>query len=391
MLKQYLKRKRAKDNLMKCFRQGGIFLKYHRNERDYRLFPKIVNVGFEEEYIVYHFKLLTGINPDVMHKNHFVFRQVFGENVDIEKEPDDKSVTLKVYKKGLPSFVTFDFHSLNETMKNYDIPIVMGVDQGNQMNVFDLKKFHHVQITGVTNTGKSVYLKTILTSLCLYFPPNELNLYLGDMKRTELTLFKNLLHTKKTVTNIRDLETMLLELMQEVDKRYELMEQYEVSHMDDVNKIIEKSLPYVICMIDEFGLCAESKEVLKLVQDLTSIARAANVYLFLSLQRADSTVISGIAKNNLGVKISFKQSSNINARVAGVEGVEELKLSDKGRAIMDVGSSIKKIQTPFITTEQVKSLIKPYIQSRPTIPEIQEEVNDPLQADEIFGVVSTDE
>lgn len=88
-------------------------------------------------------------------------------------------------------------------MKSYDIPIVMGVDQGNQMNVFDLKKFHHEQITGTTNTGKSVYLKTILTSLCLYFSSNELNLYLGDMKRTELTLFKNLLHTKKTVTNIK--------------------------------------------------------------------------------------------------------------------------------------------------------------------------------------------
>jgi DNA segregation ATPase FtsK/SpoIIIE-like protein len=39
------------------------------------------------------------------------------------------------------------------------------------------------------------------------------------------------------------------------------MEENEVSHMDKVNKLIHKPLPYIICVIDEFGLCAGLKRI----------------------------------------------------------------------------------------------------------------------------------
>ncbi|ASV70164.1 MULTISPECIES: FtsK/SpoIIIE domain-containing protein [Cytobacillus] len=387
MFKEYLMKKKAKSKLNKCFRQGNICLKYKKEERTYRLFPKILNVRFDKDCTVYRFVLLTGIHPDTVYKNTFVFHQVFNPHIHLENESDDKTFTLKVYDKGLPSYTSFNFPAFKEIMKKYEIPILMGVDQSNQIRAFDLKKFHHVQITGVTNTGKSVYLKTILTSLILYFSSEDIHFYLGDMKRTELTLFKNIKHTKQTATNLEDLLIMLLFLKQEVEKRYELMEAHEVSHIDEVTNLTKITFPIIICMIDEFGLCAQNKEILKVVQDLTSIARAANVYVFLSLQRADSTVVSGIAKNNLGVKISFKQSNQINAKVAGVPGVEQLKLSEKGRAIMDIGSEIKKIQTPLIRTEEVKELISPFRQK-----EAKKENNAVVQQEEkIFGIVSEDE
>jgi DNA segregation ATPase FtsK/SpoIIIE, S-DNA-T family len=305
--------------------------------------------------------LPVGVDPSLLEKKLYVFRQVFGEHIEIERIKDDKAFTLKIYNSGLPSFVPFDYKAFKTYSEGCEIPIIMGSDQSGKLNVFDLKKFHHVQVTGITNTGKSVYLRAILTVLTLHFSPKQLHFYLADLKRTELTLFKKLQHTKKTVTNVSELEIMLLEVLQEVEKRYSLMERYEMAHIDDVNKIIiEDPFPYIVVMIDEYGLCSDSKEVLKLVQDITSIARAANIYLFLSLQRVDSTTITGIAKNNLGVKISFKQSNGINAKIAGVQGVEELKLSDKGRCLMDIGSEIKTIQCPFISVEQTKELIKPF-------------------------------
>ena len=365
MIREFLQKKRGKKELLKCFRQGGIYLKYERNEQEFYVYPKIHSVVFKDNCREYCFTLPVGIDPSLLDKRFYVFRQMFGPNVFLEHVGNDKSFTLKVFKNGLPSLVKFDFDKFKPKMETCNIPIIMGVDHTGEFNVFDLKKFHHVQITGITNVGKSVYLKAILTALALYFSPDQLHFWLADLKRAELTQFKSLAHTQHTVTSLDDLENMLHLLLDEVNRRYELIEEYEVSHLDEVNKQLEKPLPHIICMIDEFGLCSESKEILKLVQDLTSIARAANVYLFLSLQRADSTVITGIAKNNLGVRISFKQSNGINAKIAGVEGVDKLKLSDKGRAIMDVGSEIKLIQCPLITTEEVKSLIKPYIVDKP--------------------------
>lgn len=385
MIKEYFRKQKAKQDLTRCFRQGGIYIKFTRNEKDYFVFPKIHNLTFRDNHTEYFFTLPLGIDPALIFKKAYVFRQLFGENIEFD-QINDKAFTFKIHKSGLPSMAAFDYDQFKEKAKKADIPIIMGVDQAGELNVFDLKKFHHVQVTGITNTGKSVYLRAILTALSLYFSSQEIHFYLADLKRTELTLFKRLQHTKKVISGTKfvELELMLLEVLEEVEKRYSLMERYEVSHIDEVNKKIEKPFPHVVVMIDEYGLCSECENILKLVQDITSIARAANVYLFLSLQRADSTTITGIAKNNLGVKISFKQSNGINAKIAGVEGVEDLKLSEKGRCIMDVGSQVKKIQCPFVSVDEVKKLIKPFIND---IPAATKAIESPINENELFGVL----
>lgn len=362
MIKEYLERKKEERKLRRAFRQGGIYLHYERNEKNYFVFPKIHSVSMTDEVTEFVFTLPTGLDPSLLDRHFFVFRQTYGEQVELEPiHQNDKSFSLKVFKKSMPSFVKFDFEAFKESAETekVEIPIVMGQDRSGKCCIFDLKKFHHVLITGVTNTGKSVYLRSVLTFLSMYFSSNELELWLGDLKRTELTLFRKLQHTKEMVTNLDDLEIMLLELKNETEKRYSFMEKEEVSHASDLKKT---KFPVIVCMIDEFGLCAESKTILQLVQDLTSIGRAANVYLFVALQRADSTTTTGVMKNNLGVKISFKQSNSVNAKVAGVSGVENLTLKDKGRCVMDVGTTIKTIQTPYLTPEEVKSLTKGFYQ-----------------------------
>lgn len=391
MIKEFFLKQKAKKALTRCFRQSGIYLKFTHKEKDYYAFPKIHSLTFKENHIEYFFTLPLGVDPGLLDKKKYVFRQLFGENIEFQKK-NDKAFTFKVHRSGLPSMVRFDFEQFQEKAKKCDIPIIMGVNQAGELNVFDLKKFHHVQITGITNTGKSVYLRAILTALSLHFTPQQIHFYLADLKRTELTLFKKLQHTKKVIsgTDFTGLENMLREVLEEVEKRYTLMERYEVAHLDEVNEILDNPFPHVIVMIDEYGLCSENDTILSLVQDLTSIARAANVYLFLSLQRADSTTITGIAKNNLGVRISFKQSNGINAKIAGVEGVEDLKLSEKGRCIMDVGSEVKKIQCPFIDVPEVKKLIKPFIIALPqpmAAGAEKEPTESQPEANELFGVL----
>lgn len=385
-MKEYLQKKRAKKELNKCFRQGGIYHKYKRSEKDYFIFPKIHSYSVKSNYNEYVFTLPLGVDPALLDKKGFVFRQLFGERVEVSSIlNNDKSFSLKVYTEELPSPLFFDLEEFKKKAEGCDIPIIMGCDMNGEWNVFDLKKYHHVQITGTTNMGKSLYLRSILVSLILTFSPEQVHFYLADLKRVELTLFKKIQHTKKTVTNLPDLEFMLQLILIEVERRYSLMEKHEVAHMDEVNELLDKPIPHIVIMIDEYGLCSESNEILKLVQDITSIARAANVYLFLSLQRADSTTITGIAKNNLGVKISFKQSNGINAKIAGVPGVENLKLEDKGLAIMDVGTEIQKIQCPFITVKELKEIIKPYIVD--VVQPLEEVQEIELDQNEIFGVL----
>jgi hypothetical protein len=50
MIKEYFRKRKAKNKLMRSFRQGGIYLKYERNEKHYFIFPKIRSVMFKDTH-----------------------------------------------------------------------------------------------------------------------------------------------------------------------------------------------------------------------------------------------------------------------------------------------------------------------------------------------------
>lgn len=136
--------------------------------------------------------------------------------------------------------------------------IPVGVDVDGELARIDLPEMPHLLIAGATGSGKSVQLHTILTALTKQMAPEDMHLTLIDPKRVELTAYakKAHLHGKKVIFNPRDAVRELLELKNEMEKRYKLLEKAgkrDIREYNDSKRSDDAKLPYLVTVIDEFA------------------------------------------------------------------------------------------------------------------------------------------
>src|SRR5207302_1340288 len=74
------------------------------------------------------------------------------------------------------------------------LPIALGKNLEGDPVVADLAKMPHLLIAGVTGSGKSVCINTIITSLIYTHPPEKLKLLMIDPKMVELSMYAALPH-----------------------------------------------------------------------------------------------------------------------------------------------------------------------------------------------------
>lgn len=233
----------------------------------------------------------------------------------------------------------------------------------NEDILLDLKENPHSYIVGTTGSGKSVCTKSMLTSISNLYGPEELELYLCDLKRVELNLFSKLKHTKKFVYTVEDTTEVIADLLEETNKRYELFMQHDVTSIFEYNKLQGvKKLKYQILYVEEIVLLLEDKKktAMKLLKQLIAISRASGCYVFLTTQRPSNDVIDNVVKANINNRIVFKCEDSKNSIVAlDQEGAQDLR--GKGHGLIKRGSDIVEFQSFNISDKQVKELTKKYI------------------------------
>ena len=77
-----------------------------------------------------------------------------------------------------------------------EINIKLGEDVRGRSDVYDLAQMPHLLIAGVTGSGKSVCINTIITSLIYRYTPEQLRLLLVDPKMVELGGYNVLPHLR---------------------------------------------------------------------------------------------------------------------------------------------------------------------------------------------------
>ena len=118
----------------------------------------------------------------------------------------------------------------------------------------DLAELPHLLVGGHTGSGKSVFLRQLLTGLLLRLGPDRLRLALVDLKGgTELNLFERLPHLMAPVA--RDQEACL-ELFQmvtsELFRRQVLLDRAGLEDIERWNEVHpDQALPYILVVVDE--------------------------------------------------------------------------------------------------------------------------------------------
>lgn len=338
----------ARKRLFSAFKTGDIC----RKVGDHMLYPTIKRVELADNYTRYTIKLPAGMKPETLTDKIYVFQQTLGKHVDIDGEI--RYFTITVYRKGLPSKVPYRLSDWQATVDEMKLPIIVGRDRNNEPVAFDLADYSHVLISGETGSGKSSLLRAVLTTLMLGKQPADVRFVLGDLKRSEFGLYRRMPHVDGVHITASTLLPALRLIDAEMKRRGSLLDNHEVTHVSE----LPEKLPYYTVAIDEVALLRKEKEVMAIIEDISSIGRSLGVLLILSMQRPDAEVLNGRLKNNLTVRISGRQSNKRNAGVAGVEGAETIKISDKGRMIFVLDEPIE-VQTPWLAFAEAKRLLAP--------------------------------
>ena len=208
--------------------------------------------------------------------------------------------------------------------------IGLGQDVSGTNKYADLTRMPHLLICGATNSGKSIGLATLITSLLMRNSPKDLRLVMIDPKRVELTLFDSIPHLMcPVVKDVKEAPGVLRAVWREMDRRYDQLSEKGVRNIDGWNAqaSFQDKMPYIVVIIDELAdlMIQAAAEVETSICRLAQLARAVGIHLVIATQRPSVDVITGTIKANIASRIAFTVSSQIDSRtILDQKGAESL-------------------------------------------------------------------
>lgn len=272
------------------------------------------------------------------------------------------------------------------------LSFAIGKDISGTPIVADLAKMPHLLVAGQTNSGKSVMINTILTSLLYRNSPSDLKLILVDPKHVELTPYNDVPHLlTEVITEPEKCISALKWAVAEMERRYRTMAEARCRNIEEYNnQKKEEGMPFIVIVIDELAdlMMMAARDVEALIVRIAQKARAVGIHLVVATQRPSVDVITGLIKANVPARIAFTVNSQVDSRtIIDMMGAEKLLgMGDMLFATSDTPKP-RRIQGALITTEEIQKVTDYLRMQRP--PQYDDEVvSQPVQLNGKGGVVA---
>ncbi len=244
---------------------------------------------------------------------------------------------------------------------------IAGVSENGKIVTGDLERMRHILTAGVTGSGKSVMVNTILCTLLLRNNPENLRIWAFDMKGgIELHDYRNVPHLERLVEEPEEMAKSLAELHVEVERRQQQIRGVArdiTGYNYQARKRGKPLMPYLILIIDELAdvMLLESlrrgAQIRTYLSRILAKGRACGVFVLLSTQSPNKSVVTPLIKNNVPAKIAFSCSTITHSLVV-IDSKLAHGLTPRGRAILNEGGVNVEIQAPLITSREIKRVVK---------------------------------
>jgi len=329
---------------------------------DFNIKIEVINIKVGPVITLYEVLPAPGIKINsIINLADDISRSMGATSVRIAQVYGTKFIGIEIPNKQREMVTIKELLASNEFRKtNHKIPICIGKDITGNTKVVDLSKMPHLLVAGTTGSGKSVFINSLLTSMLYQFEPSELRLILIDPKMIELSVYNDIPHLlTPVVTEPRKSIIALKWVCNEMENRYQLMNEVGCRSLENFNEQTDDKMPFIVVVIDEMAdlMMTAGKEVEHYVQRLAQKARACGIHLVMATQRPSVDIITGSIKANFPSRISFQVASKYDSRtILGEVGAEQL-LGNGDMLMMINGSGIIRYQSAFMSDKEVQKMI----------------------------------
>jgi len=246
--------------------------------------------------------------------------------------------------------------------------VPFGRDIKYEQKIIDLFKLPHLLIGGATNSGKSMFMHSLIVSLMTQHSPNSVRFILADPKRVELPMYNGLPHLlTPVIMDYKKARNALKWCLNEMDRRFEILAENEAQNINAYNEKGGEKMPFIIFIVDEMADFSVMDERNRLREDMIKIlqmGRAVGIHLIVGTSRPCDEIYPVMFRVNFAAKLAFSTASSDDSRIIlDTSGAE--KLLGRGDCLFVDAEMPKpvRLQLPFISDEDIAKAIK-YIKDK---------------------------
>lgn len=280
----------------------------------------------------------------------------------IEVASNEFSPVSALWMPSLNERLYVEDYIINREKNEEGIPIAIVDDIKNQSQpiyFFDLKKHGNVAIYGLSETGKTTMVQTILTGLAYSYNPSEWCFYYFDMAGGATGYYKNLPHCGGVISGDQEKEVLLtLQLLhKEIRKRKMLFRENNCNSYREYIKTAKEMLPIITVVIDLYTPFMEQyfKMQSQLVEVISS-GKTYGIYMIITSNSKDGIYYK--VKEQINTYFMFYLSDSVVQQILlKVASIPTLSGEVPGRGILVIGEGKERRAVEFQTLlyEKVES------------------------------------
>jgi len=244
------------------------------------------------------------------------------------------------------------------------LTFALGKDVSGNFRYADLTRMPHLLVGGSTNSGKSVCLNVLISSILYRATPREVKFVMIDPKRVELSLYDGIPHLMAPVIkNVKQAAGIFRSVLKEMEERYDRFAQIGTRNIDGFNNRVppEERLPFIVVVVDELAdlMMQQGPEVETSICRIAQLARATGIHLVIATQRPSVDVITGTIKANISSRIAFAVATSIDSRtIIDQPGADRLIGRGDMLYLPIDASKPLRVQGCYIGERETESLVK---------------------------------